>query len=206
MVTEKNYPSTKIVGNTVFVISLVLLALGIKIFSIDNKASFSELWLSVKYLSPFFFAFLLSLAIILISWTNYLTILSAINKSSRHFNYATIFLLLTIVLIPFPTAFLAGYGLTRLAGLAVALYSFMNLLHTIAWAVLMQVVNQPAVPVKNTRTAKIFLTESLYIIFVFAVCTILAFWFPQVIAIIIPVPWIIWLLSGLNFSELKLIK
>jgi uncharacterized membrane protein len=209
MTEQNNTARLEAFSDGVFAIALTLLVIEIKVPHLAHEASVSELWLSLKHLSPSFFAFLLSFVIILISWVNHHSILRLITKSSYPFIYANGFLLLTIVFMPFPTAFLAEYGLTDLASPAVALYSFMNLMQAIAWTVMMRSALYPHSLAKNSSAAQILretCKKSFYAIFVYATCTVIAFWFPFAIAIVITLIWIVWLVVGLNFKEKSLVS
>ena len=208
MAEQNNNSRIEAFSDGVFAIALTLLVIEIKVPHIEKQNSISEVWVSLKHLSPSFFAFLLSFGIILISWVNHHAILLLIDKTSPRFIYANGFLLLTIVFMPFPTAFLAEYGLTNLASPAVALYSFVNFMQAIAWTVMMRSALYPKLLAKNggaMKTLQETCRKSSYAIFVYAICTIIAFWFPLAIAIVITLIWIIWLVLGLNFKERRLI-
>ena len=92
-----------------------------------------ELWLALQHLLPSIFALLLSFTVVLITWVNHHATLKLINKSSSVFIYANRFLLLTIVIVPFPTALLGAYLFTDLAAPAVVLYSAVDALQAIGW-------------------------------------------------------------------------
>jgi len=207
MAEQNNNSRLEAFSDGVFAIALTLLVIEIKVPHLVREMSVSDLWQSLKYLSPSFFAFLLSFVIILISWVNHHSILQLVTKSSYRFIYANGFLLLTIVFMPFPTAFLAEYGLTNLASPAVALYSFTNLMQAIAWTVMMRSALYPHSLAKNgsgTQILRETSKKSFYAIFVYAICTVISFWFPFAIAIVITLIWIVWLVVGLNFKERSL--
>jgi uncharacterized membrane protein len=60
--------------------------------------------MALGHLGPAMLAFVLSFAIILITWVNHHRFFRLLNKSSGSFVYANGFLLLTVVFMPFPTA------------------------------------------------------------------------------------------------------
>ena len=93
----------------VFAIALTLLIIDIKIPAPDAIATTRELWLALKHLTPSVLAFVLSFAIILITWVNHHGVFRLVNKSSAGFIYANGFLLLTVVFMPFPTALVGAY-------------------------------------------------------------------------------------------------
>jgi uncharacterized membrane protein len=72
----------------VFAIALTLLIIDIKISSSENIKTTNDLWISLKHLLPSIFAFLLSFAIIFITWVNHHAALKLVNKSSSAFIYA----------------------------------------------------------------------------------------------------------------------
>jgi fatty acid desaturase len=77
-------------------------------------------------------------------------------------------------------------------------------MQSVAWTIMMRSAVYP-VPLCKNEHSKSVLKEtyriSFYAIFVYAACTIIAFWFPQVIAMIITFIWIMWLFWGLHFKE-----
>src|SRR5438876_2200381 len=91
----------------VFAIALTLLVLEIKTPVAEKIHCADDLWHSLSLLLPSLNAFLLSFFIIVISWVNHHSFMKLINKSTPHFIYANVFLLLTIVIIRFPTALVA---------------------------------------------------------------------------------------------------
>jgi uncharacterized membrane protein len=62
-----------------------------------------------------------------------------VDKSSSSFIYANGFLLLIIVIIPFPTALLGQYLLTDYAAPAVVLYTAVDGLLVIGWILLLNI-------------------------------------------------------------------
>src|SRR6476469_7762054 len=93
----------------VFAIALTLLIIDIKIPAPDAIATTRELWLALRHLTPSVLSFVLSFAIILITWVNHHSVFRLVNKSSAGFIYANGFLLLTVVFMPFPTALVGAY-------------------------------------------------------------------------------------------------
>jgi uncharacterized membrane protein len=90
----------------VFAIALTLLIIDIKIPSSVTIDTTNDVWLALKHIVPSIFSFLLSFAVILITWVNHHAALKLVNKSSPPFIYANGLLLLSVVFIPFPTALL----------------------------------------------------------------------------------------------------
>ncbi len=81
----------------VFAIALTLLVIDIKVPASEGIGTARELWLALRHLGPSVFAFVLSFAIIFITWVNHHGFLRLVNKSSALFVYANGFLLLTVV-------------------------------------------------------------------------------------------------------------
>lgn len=93
----------------VFAIALTLLIIDIGLPSMDTIRSTPELWRALLGLGPSVFAFVLSFAIVLITWVNHHGTLKLVSRSSAPFLYANGFLLLTVVFIPFPTSLLGPF-------------------------------------------------------------------------------------------------
>ena len=86
----------------VFAIAMTLLVIDIKIPSTVEINSTADLWREISHITPSIFAFLLSFAVILITWVNHHNGSKLLKKtSSSAFLYANGFLLLTVVFIPF---------------------------------------------------------------------------------------------------------
>jgi uncharacterized membrane protein len=188
----------------VFAIALTLLIIDIKLPANANINTNNDLWLAIKNLSPAIVAFLLSFATILITWVSHHNTLKLVNKSSPQFIYANGLLLLTIVFIPFPTSLLGQYILTDHATPAVALYSYVNVLMAISWNLLCRAGLSPKHPLtvneKSMRAMRTIYKRSYYSIGINTAFTILAFWFPLIIALFICVIWISWLIIGMKIK------
>ena len=185
----------------VFAIALTLLIIGIIIPSSETITTTNDLWVALQHLLPSVFAFLLSFIIIFISWVNHHGTLKLIDKSSPHFIYANGFLLLMIVVIPFPTALLSEYLFTDLAAPAVVLYAAINVLLTIAWILLFQAALKPNPLTKNekaTLIARVSQLNAFWALAIYILCAISAFWFPQAVAFLLGAIWIFWLIYGIS--------
>jgi uncharacterized membrane protein len=187
----------------VFAIALTLLIIDIKIPSSETINTTSDLWLALQHLLPAVFAFLLSFMIILISWVNHHATLKLVHKSSPGFIYANGFMLLTIVIIPFPTALLSEYLFTDHAAPAVVLYAATNVLTAIAWILLSQAALTPNPLTKNEKSTLAMRTNQrngYFALVIYTLCAIMAFWFPLVVALLLTVIWIGWLLYGITIK------
>ncbi|MFI5186432.1 MAG: TMEM175 family protein [Chitinophagales bacterium] len=193
--------------DAVFAIALTLLILEIKTPVKENIKTSGDLWHSLKHLMPSMYAFFLSFAIIIISWVNHHATMKLVNKSTPRFIYANVFLLLTIVIIPFPTALLAEFVFTNAAAPAVVLYCFVLLLTNIGWILITRTALKPKLLAKNEAAKAMIeyiLRQGIFAFILYSFCTVLAFWFPIVSAIIISLTWLAWLILGLSYREYHL--
>lgn len=185
----------------VFAIALTLLIIDIKIPSSETINTTNEFWVALQHLLPSVFAFLLSFMIILISWVNHHTTFKLIHKSSYGFIYANGFMLLTIVILPFPTTLLSKYLFTNHAAPAVVLYAAINVLNAISWILLSQTALKPNLLTKNEKSTLAMRTNQrngYFALTIYALCAIMAFWFPLVVALLLTAIWIGWLILGIN--------
>src|SRR5207253_1258806 len=99
----------------------------------DSLQTTSALWTALRQLGPSVFAFVLSFAIILITWVNHDATLKLVRGSSAPFIYANGLLLLTVVFIPFPTALLGEFIRSDHATPAVVVYNAVLAVQGMAW-------------------------------------------------------------------------
>lgn len=184
----------------VFAIALTLLVIEIKVPNPKEIGSTRDLWLALEHLGPLFFAFLLSFAIILITWVNHHRLFKLVGKSSGAFLYANGFLLLTVVFMPFPTALAGEYLMTDHAAPAVVIYNSVTAVQAIGWilvsgAVLRQRLARDEKSFGLVRDAH----RNGYVAFgVYALLALLALWFPLTIAVLTTVLWTYWLTFSLR--------
>jgi uncharacterized membrane protein len=192
----------------VFAIALTLLIIELKVPNLENIHSSAELWIALQHMLPMVFAFLLSFGIILITWVNHHATLKLMDKSSPQLMYANGYFLLVIVAIPFPSALLGETILSDYAAPGVVLYSTMNIFGAIGWNLLSRV----ALKQQLTRGEKAFTKlkevhkNSYFAITMNTVYTILAFWFPLTMAVVITLTWIGWLIYGMTIKEEELLS
>ena len=129
------HPNTRLEAfcDGVFAIALTLLIIDIKIPASEGIGTTRALWLALRHLGPSIFAFVLSFAIILITWVNHHRFFRLVNKSSGPFVYANGFLLLTVVFMPFPTGLVSEYLLTDHAAPAVVIYNSVTAVQAVGW-------------------------------------------------------------------------
>lgn len=188
----------------VFAIALTLLIIDIKISPSENINTTNDLWLSLKHILPSFFAFLISFTIVFITWVNHHAAFKLVNKSSSAFIYANGLLLLTVVIIPFPTALLGENLFTDHSAPAVVLYSVVNGLQAAAWIFLTRTALGPNPLTKNeesTLAMRNNLRNGYFALAAYIILTILAFWFPLIIALLISLIWVFWLIHGINIKS-----
>ncbi len=188
----------------VFAIAITLLIIEIKISSTQAINTTDELWIALKNLLPSISAFLLSFVIIFITWVNHHAALKLVHKSSYSFLYANGFLLFTVVVLPFPAALIGEYILTDHAAPAVVLYSAVNGLQAFAWIFLTRSTLGLNLLTKNESTMLAMrnnLQNGYFALAAYTLLTVLAFWSPQVIALLISLIWIFWLIHGISIKS-----
>lgn len=190
--------------DAVFAIALTLLILEFKTPELETIHSSNDLWIALKNLLPSLYAFLLSFSIIAIQWGIHHKTMNWVSKTSNAFMYANIFLLLTVVMIPLSTSFLARFGFTNAAAPAVVLYTFIILMCNLAWNILTYTTLHPKLLAKNEKSAaaiKRLSRDVRYTFFMYLICVVLAFWIPTIISIFITLIWIYWFIFSFSFKD-----
>ena len=183
----------------VFAIALTLLIIYIKIPSTREITNTAEFWLALYSITPSILAFILSFAIILITWVNHHAALRLITKSAPSFIYANGFLLLTVVFLPFPTSLLGEYVFTDHAAPAVILYDAVLALQSLSWIFIITAAIKNNLG-KNEAALKTGLQNRRFGYFAFALysfCAVVAIWFPLAVAIFTLLTWAFWLIWGI---------
>jgi uncharacterized membrane protein len=196
------HPNTRleIFCDGVFAIALTLLIIDIKVPASENIGTTRELWLALSHLGPSFFAFALSFAIILITWVNHHALFTMVNKSSASFIYANGFLLLTVVVMPFPTALVGEYLLTDHAAPAVVIYNSVTAAQAVAWILVAEAALRSRLTKDDTSTSLMRDNRrNGYLAFaVYSLLALIAVWFPLAIAIVTTILWAYWLTFSLR--------
>ncbi len=188
----------------VFAIALTLLIIEIKIPPLESVHTKNELWAAFAKAWPSWLAFLVSFITILISWVNHSHALKLIGKYSTKFTYSNGLLLLSIIILPFPTAAVAEYFQTDLVQPAVTLYCAVSLLNNAGWLVLQHAALHPkplyksGIDSNKIKTAAHY-TRIGFVLYVFAF--VLSFWFPIAAFLIIGFSFIAWLILGIILKE-----
>ncbi len=188
----------------VFAIAITLLILEIKLPH-ENYETSADLWKALAHLVPSVLAFLLSFAIISITWVTHHNLFKLLDKTNPKFMYHNIYLLCTIVILPFPTAMLGEYVFTAQAAPAVVLYCFVNLIQSLCWILVQRIALVNGLCINN-NAEKILsgtIKNGWYASFIYLICTIAAFWFPLTAACIITAMWIFWYLLSINLKNEK---
>lgn len=187
----------------VFAFALTLLIVDIKIPSSVSINDTADFWSALKHIAPSILAFLLSFAIILITWVNHHNALKLVNKSSASFIYANGFLLLTVVFLPFPTSLMGEHILTDHAAPAVILYNSAIAFQSIGWILICTTAlkNHLGKNEKSIREISKNRSFGYYSLIVYSFFSMLAIWFPLTIAVITVLLWIFWLIYGINIKH-----
>jgi len=199
---EDPHPNTRleIFCDGVFAIALTLLIIDIKIPASEGIGTTRELWLALGHLGPSIFAFVLSFAIILITWVNHHALFKLVNKSSASFIYANGFLLLTVVFMPFPTALVGEYLLTDHAAPAVVVYNAVTSAQAIAWILVSGAALRDQLTKDDRSTARMrdSRRNGYFACVVYSLLALIAVWFPLAIAIVTTMLWAYWLTFSLR--------
>jgi len=196
------HPNTRLEAfcDGVFAIALTLLIIDIKIPAAEGIGTTRELWLALRHLGPSIFAFVLSFAIILITWVNHHRFFRLVNKSSGAFVYANGFLLLTVVFMPFPTGLVGEYLLTDHVAPAVVIYNSVTAVQAVAWILVSGAALRNRL-IKDERSAGLVRDSRRNGFVALAIYSLLAFialWFPLTIAIVTTMLWAYWLAFSLR--------
>ena len=196
----ETHPNTRLEAfcDGVFAIALTLLIIDIKIPASEGISGNRELWLALKRLGPSIFAFVLSFAVILITWVNHHRFFRQVNKSSAPFVYANGLLLLSVVFMPFPTALLGDYLLTDHAGPAVVTYNAVTVVQAIGWILVGRAARRLTKDEKAAWLVREGERNGYMALVVYSLLAVLAFWFPLAIAIVTTMLWIYWLTFSLK--------
>jgi len=180
----------------VFAIAITLLIIEIKVPALELMHSNSDVWNAILHLWPSFFALLLSFAIIFISWQGHHALMTGLDKTSDQFQYANGFFLLTLIILPFPTAFMAEYLNTSYAQPAVVFYCVCCLLHNLGWMVLLQGTSKPkqlAISEMHMEKVNEASQGNRRGTFISLAIIVLAWWLPYVALVVNLMLWSYWI-------------
>ena len=183
----------------VFAIAITLLIIEIKVPS-EAIGTTRELWSALGHLGPLLSAFFLSFVIIFITWVNHHAFLRLVNKSSSAFIYANGLMLLTVVVMPFPTALAGEYLLTNHAAPAVVVYNSVTAVQALSWILLTGAVlkDRLARDEKAARLVREAQKRGYFAVVVYSLLALIAAWFPISVAIVTTMLWTYWLIVSIN--------
>ena len=187
----------------VFAIALTLLIIDVKIPATAEINNTAALWHALKGIVPSILAFVLSFAIIFITWVNHHNAFKLANKSSTAFIYANGLLLLSVVFIPFPTSLIGEYILTDHAAPAVILYNLVLILQSLGWA-LISTAGLKGNLSKGEKANQEIRKNRQYAYFSvlgYSILAVLSVWFPVSVLIFTVLLWILWLVLGINIER-----
>lgn len=187
----------------VFAIALTLLIIEFRSPEPSDAPSASALWTALIHLGPAVFAFLLSFAVILITWINHHNTLKLVRRTSAAFMYANGLLLLGVVCIPFTTSLLGTFILTNAAPPAVALYDAILAVQAVGWiavtgAALGGDLARDAKSVSELRSRR---SSGYGALVLYTLLAVLALWLPRTTAMITVITWMLWLAFSIRDSH-----
>jgi len=190
----------------VFAIAITILVLEMKVPPLESIHSNADIWNYLSKLWPSFFALSLSFMIILISWLGHHNLLALMDKSSTQFQLANGFFLLTVIFLPFPTAFMAEFLNTPYAQPAIFLYCLSGIFHNIGWNVFHRYLAYPvplAKPTTNLDLLKKIRRGSQFGFIVSCAIALIAWWFPYVAIVLSFLIWVYWLILTVNAKNVE---
>ncbi|MBI3504355.1 MAG: DUF1211 domain-containing protein [Proteobacteria bacterium] len=187
----------------VFAIALTLLIIDIRIPSPESIGSTAELWRAVRHLAPAISAFVLSFGIILITWVNHHGFLQLVRGATASFIYANGFLLLTVVILPFPTAMLGDFLLTDHAAPAVVLYDAVLAANAIGWMLMSRAALTSRLTPDELATARMRENgrNGRFALMLYSVLAVAAIWIPVTVAVVTLLSWLFWLVLGIRLKR-----
>ena len=133
--TGRGLSRIEALSDAVFSVAITLLVLDLKVPRLDHVSA-SALWQALLRSWPAYVALLASFIQVLIMWVNHHGILRHMSGSDPSFTFANGFLLLLVMLVPFPTALVSAFLTTPAANVACAVYAGTYVLINIAYNLL----------------------------------------------------------------------
>jgi len=187
----------------VFAIALTLLIVDIKLPASESVSSTSDLWRGLGRLAPSVFAFLLSFGVVLITWVNHHGVLKLVRGSSASFMYANGLLLLTVVVLPFPTSLLGAFLGTDRAEPAVVLYDAVLAVQAIGWLCVGRTALQGRLldDERATEAMRAHVKQAYFAFALYALFALVAWWYPIPVAVITAATWLFWLILSIRMKQ-----
>jgi uncharacterized membrane protein len=186
----------------VFAIALTLLIIDIKLPATAEITSTTGFWHAIREILPSVAAFIMSFAIIFITWVNHHNALKLAIRSSPAFIYANGVLLLSVVFIPFPTSLIGESILTDHAAPAVILYNIVLVVQALGWALICNagLKDNLATSEKAIREIRKNRKYSYYSMLGYSILAVLSIWFPLPVVFVTILLWVFWLILGINIK------
>ncbi len=188
----------------VFAIALTLLVLDLKVPHLNDKSRHLVVALGHVLWEhwPEYFAFITSFSSVLIMWTHHHTLMRMVRKSDSLLLFANGFWLLSVTIVPFPTALAADYLMTTGAKLAATVYAGTFVLISISAYLLLLVVLRDGggltVSPKLLRRMKLSYASGPVIYLVAAALAQLDAWLAMGICTVM---WIMWAVTAVVREE-----
>jgi uncharacterized membrane protein len=187
----------------VFAIAITLLIIDVGIAEPGKITSTGELWAALAHAGPSIYAFLLSFAVIFITWVNHHNLIKFVDEISPAFIYANGALLLTVVLVPFPTSLLGEFVFTDHAAPAVVVYNAVFAVQALAWVLISSTALAGKLAHQENARRKIRVAgrNGYFGVVIYSVFAAAAFWIPGIVAIATTLLWIFWLVYGIRLLK-----
>lgn len=187
----------------VFAIAITLLIIDVGLPATKEIGTTAEFWKALLNIAPQIYAFVLSFIVIFISWVNHHNFLKLVEKSSPPWIYANGFLLLTIVMVPFPTNLLGEYILTDHATPAVVAYNGVFTLQALGWVLISWSAAAGHLSRSEVAERKVLdtLRNGFFGIGVNTFLAVIALWLPRVSAGLTTLFWLYWLVYSIGLGK-----
>jgi len=184
----------------VFAIAMTLLVIDVRAPDPRSVHGAADLWAALVHELPIIGAFLLSFAVIFITWVNHHALLRGITRTSAAFLFANGALLLTVAFLPFPTALLGEFAGSASAAPAVVLYDAVLAAQAFAWIVMTRSARRGGLARDADAQATVHANEkrAYGALVLYTLLAVLAVWIPTVVAVLTTATWIIWLVTSLR--------
>jgi uncharacterized membrane protein len=184
----------------VFAIAMTLLVIEVRAPNPDNIQTTADLWHALHHAMPTIAAFLLSFAVIFITWVNHHAAIRAIPRTSAPFLFANGFMLLTVAFIPFPTALLGEFILSGHAAPAVMLYNGVLAAQALSWILFTRAAMSGGL-VRDDEAAgalRVAGRNGFGALILYSLLSILGYWLPVPVVIVTTATWVVWLAMSLR--------
>jgi len=184
----------------VFAIAMTLLVIEIRPPDVERIHATADLWNMLWHALPKISAFLLSFTIIFITWVNHHGMIRMVPRTCASFIYSNGLLLLTVAILPFPTALLGEFVLTDHGAPAVVLYNGVLALQAMSWILMGRTAlgneltrDEPAAAAIRVNTR-----NGIGAVVLYSVLAAAGLWLPRPVAIVTTATWVVWLAMGLR--------